>query len=304
MNLTNFFWGPFQTWIMRDNHFSVIGVQAYCFLGGFMLAAYLLNWLMLPERMNDGQLEHLKHNPIIFRQSSEFERRKAMNLDISLVFKDTETTFQALASGLTGMLGYYFFSFARFYMCERYHFRFETSEEIFTVSTIIVAASSFFTWIFTDCMMRKLCIFIALIITTPCILLLGHAELFGEPTKESLIMILKIGIYSFSAIFPMLNVPLIPETIHNIKRFRNTQFDNKVNDFGAAVSFAFGYTGPMIGGALVQLNYLFYFSFCYDLLLAITITFIICYSCYVNIKHTCRKDREEEEAMVQRLSQK
>lgn len=74
-----------------------------------MLAAYLLNWLILPERMNEGQLEHLKHNSMIFRQGAEFERRKALNLDINLVFKDTYTTFHALASSLAGFMAYYFF---------------------------------------------------------------------------------------------------------------------------------------------------------------------------------------------------
>lgn len=225
-----------------------------------------------------------------------------MNLDINLVFKDTDTTFHALAAGLSGFIGNCFFGFARYMLQVKYPLQYGVSDYIFMVVFIIVAVSSFFIWIFTDCMMRKLCIFISLIILAPATLAVSHADIFTDSGSDAEAFVAKIGMYVFAVVFPLLNVPLIPETIKNIKTFRNSQYDNKVNDFAAAVSFAFGRGGTTLIPPLVNIQF-FYLEFPFDFLLATTITFTICYACYVNIKHSCRKDKEEEEAVFKRMAQ-
>lgn len=81
-----------------------------------------------------------------------------------------------------------------------------------------------------------------------------------------------------------------------MKKFRETQYDNKVNDFAAAVNFAFGYGGSMLA-YFFEYFALLYKGLPFDLMLIISVVFMICYACYVNINNTCRKDKDEEEAI-------
>lgn len=266
-----------------------------------MLVAYFLNWGVLPESFNEGQLDQLKRSPIIFRQSSEVERRTAMNLDLKLVFKDTNTTFKALASGVSGYFFFTFFVFLQMNLMERFKLKDSDISLIHVTSFFIFGGVSFFTWVFTDCMMRKLVIFISLILMTPALLAYAHPDLFVpvECSYDTILTLVKGSTYTIAACFPLLQVPLVPEIISNIKTFRQTQFDRKVNDFGAAVHFAFASGGSTLASFVMSLTWV-RDSTGYDILLAVTVTFWICYASYVDIKSTCRKDREEEEAEFQK----
>ena len=291
----------FQDWIMRDNQYNLYGPYAFYILGGFMMAFYLMNLMILPTSFNDGQLEHLRHTPIIFRQNSEKLRRKEMGLDLKLVFSNKHTTFKALAASLSAFLFMTSFGFVFPLLTEKYRIPFYAISSIMSINNIIFASVSLFTWVFTDCMMKKLVIFIAMLFVTPAILLVSRAELFSDDLATQQFVV-TIGLGTIAAFLPLLQVPLIPELVSNFKAVRGSHADTKVNDFSAGVFFAF-YTG----GALTM-NFMFglgeyYTELPYDILLAVTVVFWICYASYVDVKSTCRKDLEEEVRISQRQPQ-
>lgn len=228
-----------------------------------------------------------------------------MKLDIGLVFKDTESTFKALAAGLSGFIGTYYMGFLTMLLNDKYQISFEESGSIRATSFFVMIGVSYFTWLFTDCMRRKLVIFIALCFMPLSMLMTYRAELFADADHENgnhaQELVIQIGLATIYGCFALMTVPIVPELVFNIKSYRQTMFDLKVNDFSAAVYFSFSSFGGFITSLVFPEGYLIT---AYDILLGITVTFIIFYACYIDIRSTCRKDKEEEEADFQRLSQK
>jgi len=211
---------------------------------------------------------------------------------LKLVFSSEHTTIKALTASLSAFL---FVSFFGNIVSISTRSRQSHLEAMYLLTNIVFSSVSLFTWVFTDCMMKKLVIFIALLYITPSILVVNRPKLFsGDRETQNFIAI--IGYITIAAFLPLLQLPLIPGLVSNFKSDIGPHADSKVNDFSAGVFFAF-YTG----GALTM-NFIFglgeyYTKLPYDILFAITVIFLICYVCCVDVKSTCRKDSEIE-AMI------
>lgn len=166
--------------------------------------------------------------------------------------------------------------------------------QVYATGNLISMSLSFFVWLFTDCMRRKLVIFIALCFLPLAMTMCYRAELLVNPKLE--LTIVEVGALLMGFSFPLLSIPLIPELAFNVKAYRKTFYDLKVNDFAAAVFFSFSSFASFLAEITFSEDYLQTFN---DFLIMATIIFTICYACYIDVRSTCRKDKEEEEGIFQ-----